>query len=30
MSMLECLSIYIMAQRAVMKVKKEAHSNFAI
>ena len=29
LSILECLSIYIAAQRAVMKVKKEAYCNFA-
>ena len=29
LSMLECLSIYNAAQRAVMKVKKEAYCNFA-
>ena len=29
LSILECLSIYITAQRAVMKVKKEAYCNFA-
>ena len=30
LSMLKCLSIYITAQRAVMKVKKVAYTNFAI
>ena len=30
LSMLKCLSIYITAQKAVMKVKKVAYTNFAI